>query len=72
MVWAAFLCLPGLRIPTAQSPQFRISCPRGSHSFAFSFGSAFAEAASRIGVEELLKTAESALFENRQAYPSFN
>ncbi len=43
----------------------------GLHAFAFVFGHAFAEAADRLTIEELMETAESVLLENRQAYPSF-
>jgi diguanylate cyclase len=43
----------------------------GFHSFAFLFGSAHAEATGTAVMDELLKTAESALYENRQAYASF-
>ncbi|MBS1875718.1 MAG: diguanylate cyclase [Acidobacteria bacterium] len=43
----------------------------GFHTFAFLFGQAFADPAESHSVESLLKTAEAALYENRQAYPSF-
>lgn len=43
----------------------------GFHAFAFVFGCACADPSEYTSIEQLLKTAESALYENRQAYPSY-